>query len=171
MPFAAWRSKPVAGTIDIDIDRITPRQESGRVTRAGRCVRMARCNLQYGSFPLSSTIRERAKNNHSSNGSPQHIAVPGPELTPCVALKISTALAGDETGQSGLVGEPRYSGRSPGRASPCLAPKVRAGASGMPEPAKPPWTAQGKEPAGQSTDTSAFFSRRRAPLSRVGSEV
>ena len=56
--FAALRSKPVEGTIDIDIDRITPRQKSGKVTRAGRSARMARCNLQYGSFPLKATIQQ-----------------------------------------------------------------------------------------------------------------
>ena len=54
--FAALRSKAVAGSIDIDIDRITPRQRSGKVTRAGRGVRTARCYLQYGSFPLEATI-------------------------------------------------------------------------------------------------------------------
>ena len=55
--FAALRSKPVAGTIDIDFDRITPRQKSGTVTRAGRKDRTARCNLQYGSFLLGTTIK------------------------------------------------------------------------------------------------------------------
>ncbi len=55
--FAALRSKPVEGTIDIDIDRITPRQKSGKVTRPGRSARMARCNLQYGSFPLKATTQ------------------------------------------------------------------------------------------------------------------
>ena len=56
--FAALRSKPVEGSIDIDIDRITPRQKSGKAIRAGRSARMARCNLQYGSFLLAATIKE-----------------------------------------------------------------------------------------------------------------
>ena len=55
--FAALRSEPVAGTIDFDIDRITPRQKSGRVTRAGRKDRVARCDLQYGSFLLGATTK------------------------------------------------------------------------------------------------------------------
>ena len=56
--FSALRSKPVEWSIDTDIERITPRQKSGKLTRAGRGARAARYRLQFVSFLLASTIRE-----------------------------------------------------------------------------------------------------------------
>ena len=54
--FAALRSGPVEGSVDIDIERITPRRKSGTLTRAGRSARTARCGLRYGSFTLPATV-------------------------------------------------------------------------------------------------------------------